>query len=268
MKIADDVLALAECLNTFLPLTPGEERIERPDFVMWLGTETAHPCFSVVQRFRLTDAQVEPAVEQIRALFAARGRKASTWEVGPSSTPANLKERLLALGMKPFEEPISAAMVLQQPPRIDSTIAVRRAETVDDYIAAFQVLNAVFKERVETVEARRERAQRQLAANQAGRGAMFLALLDDEPMAAASSIYMPSAVVLGGAATMTPTRKQGAYRALIAARYEDAVRRGTPALVIQAGQMSRPILEKVGFETVAEVHCLVDGEWPPADATT
>ena len=47
-------------------------------------------------------------------------------------------------------------------------------------------------------------------------------------------------------------------RALVRARWNEAVRRGTPALVVQAGAMSRPILERVGFRTVSEVHALLD----------
>jgi len=37
-------------------------------------------------------------------------------------------------------------------------------------------------------------------------------------------------------------RGRGAYRALVAARWADAVERGTPALVTQAGAMSKPML--------------------------
>jgi hypothetical protein len=53
-------------------------------------------------------------------------------------------------------------------------------------------------------------------------------------------------------------RGRGIYRALVRARWDEAERRGTPALVVQAGKMSRPILERLGFETVCEVHTLVD----------
>jgi hypothetical protein len=34
--------------------------------------------------------------------------------------------------------------------------------------------------------------------------------------------------------------------------------RGTPALVTQGGSMSRPILERLGFEPVGHVHMLLD----------
>jgi hypothetical protein len=44
----------------------------------------------------------------------------------------------------------------------------------------------------------------------------------------------------------------------VAARWADAVERGTPALVTQAGAMSKPILERLGFRQVAEITILLD----------
>ena len=47
-------------------------------------------------------------------------------------------------------------------------------------------------------------------------------------------------------------------RAVLHARWEEAVRNGTPALITQGGSMSRPILERIGFERVGGVHMLMD----------
>ena len=65
-------------------------------------------------------------------------------------------------------------------------------------------------------------------------------------------------LLLYGGATAPHARGRGAYRALIRARWDDAVARGTPALITQGGSMSRPILERLGFERVGEVHMLLD----------
>ena len=46
--------------------------------------------------------------------------------------------------------------------------------------------------------------------------------------------------------------------ALLRERWEVAVERGTPALTVQAGRMSRPICERAGFEFVAPVRVFVD----------
>ena len=53
-------------------------------------------------------------------------------------------------------------------------------------------------------------------------------------------------------------RGLGVYNALIRARWEAAVARGTPALTVQAGRMSKPILEKLGFQDVGQAHIFVD----------
>jgi hypothetical protein len=48
------------------------------------------------------------------------------------------------------------------------------------------------------------------------------------------------------------------YRSLVRARWDYAVERGTPALTVQAGRMSRPILERLGFELITPVRVYVD----------
>jgi len=51
---------------------------------------------------------------------------------------------------------------------------------------------------------------------------------------------------------------RGAYRALVRARWDDAVAAGTPVLVTQASGLSRPILERLGFRAVGPVVELID----------
>ena len=63
---------------------------------------------------------------------------------------------------------------------------------------------------------------------------------------------------LFGGSTLPEARGRGAYRALVAARWEDAVARGTPVLVTQASPMSRPILGRLGFREVCQIRILLD----------
>jgi len=71
-------------------------------------------------------------------------------------------------------------------------------------------------------------------------------------------VFLPFAGFLSGASTLRDFRGRGIYRALVRARWEEAVRRGTPALIIGAGSMSQPIVERIGFRAVAEQHLLLD----------
>jgi predicted GNAT family acetyltransferase len=87
---------------------------------------------------------------------------------------------------------------------------------------------------------------------------VYLAYTDGEPIARASGSFSEHGVTLFGGATLPEARGRGAYRALVAARWQDAVARGTPLLVTQAGSMSRPILTRLGFRQVCEIRILLD----------
>src|SRR5947207_14182523 len=133
------VLALAEDLNANIPHRPGTERVEDPRFVIWMGPGR-HPGFNVVQRLRLEPHQVPDAVRDARDVFAARGRRACTWEVGDSATPADLAERLEAAGMRPDDEPLAGGMVLDEPPaRTGTDLRVRPVETVEEALIATEI---------------------------------------------------------------------------------------------------------------------------------
>ena len=53
-------------------------------------------------------------------------------------------------------------------------------------------------------------------------------------------------------------RRRGVYRALVHARWEHAVARGTPLLVVQAGRMSAPVLTGLGFQSHGMLQLFVD----------
>lgn len=258
MALSDSVLALAETPNTYYPLGEGQELVVTDRYVLWIG-EVDHPMFTVAQRFRLAD-DVEDAVGEIRAAFRARGRLTSSFEIGPTSRPHDLHDRLVQLGMRPWaDEPITISMVLTTPPAGEPGEATaRRVETVDELIVADDIAAAVFGLDEEQRAANRAGAAERFAAGQAGGpSATFLAFVDGEPVASARAVFADAGVLLSAGGTLEHARGRGAYRALVAARWEEAQRRGVP-LVTQAGHLSRPILKRLGFREVCEVRVLVD----------
>ncbi|EQD40871.1 GCN5-related N-acetyltransferase, partial [mine drainage metagenome] len=64
-----------------------------------------------------------------------------------------------------------------------------------------------------------------------------------------------------GGATVPDYRGRGLYTALLAVRLQEAKRRGARFLTIDAGPMSRPIVEKYGFRllTFAQAHVRENG---------
>ena len=87
---------------------------------------------------------------------------------------------------------------------------------------------------------------------------VFVALVDGEVVGGASVVQGAHAGFMSGGYTRVEMRGRGVYRALVRARWEAVVAAGTPALTVTAGQMSRPILERLGFQTVGWVDCLLD----------
>jgi hypothetical protein len=87
---------------------------------------------------------------------------------------------------------------------------------------------------------------------------MHVTWLAGEIVCAGECAPTPLGLLLFRGATLPRARGRGAYQALIHARWRDTVASGMPALITQAGAMSRPILERLGFRAVGHVHVLLD----------
>ena len=244
-----DVAELAENANTYTPLGPDDERIVTDRYVLWMGRGDA-PGWNVAQRFRLRADELDEVREEIHAHLRAKDRSGCTWEVGTHAIPPDLVERLLALGLVDDEPtPLAVGMVLTEPPaEAPSGVEVRLAETDDEHLAASRIASVAFGTPMPT-EPPTERDPN---------NPVYLAYVDGEPVARASASFGEHAVSLFGGSTLPSARGRGAYRALVAARWEDAVARGTPVLVTQASPMSRPILARLGFREVCEIRILLD----------
>jgi ribosomal protein S18 acetylase RimI-like enzyme len=249
MKGAEMLVEVAENANTYTPLGPTDERIVTDRYVLWMGRGD-EPGWNVAQRFRLAPGEVEQVREEIHGMLRERGRTACTWEVGTHATPDDLVERLLALGLVDDEpNPHAVGMVLTEPPaQVDVDVEVRRATTAEEHLAAARIAAVAFGG-PEPEEARPADDPRNV---------VYLAYADGKPVAGASASFGEHGVSLFGGSTLPEARGRGAYRALVAARWEDAVERGTPVLVTQAGSMSQPILARLGFRAVCEIRILLD----------
>jgi len=82
---------------------------------------------------------------------------------------------------------------------------------------------------------------------------VYVAYVNEQP-ASAAWIYFPEHsqfASLWGGATISSFRKQGLFTALLTARAREAKARHVRYLTVDAMSMSRPILEKLGFEMIA-----------------
>ena len=220
------------------------------------------PGGSLVQHIRLADAgEVHAAVEQTRAIAREAERSRVIWWVGELSTPDDIVDLLAAEGLVPdTDEPLLGSLVLEREPRVAAnSVEARRVETVDDFIAAQEldlITSGVMQEERERLRAGQASHWDEQQAD--GVIATFLVRVAGRPVAFARSARGDAGVALLGGGTLESERGHGYYTALVHARWRDAVERGTPLLCSQAGKLSRPILERLGFDCVGEIRVLVD----------
>lgn len=246
--MTDWAVELAENPNTYTPLGEGSERILTDRYVLWMGRNAK---WNVAQRFAMREDEIDEVIEEIRGLLRERGRTRCAWEIGSHATPADLPEQLLARGFADDQpEPLAIGMALTEaPPPGPPDVVVKVVETDDEYFESERVAMIAFNE--EDAPERRPYTPNPLAP-------IYIALIDGRVVARASSALGEHGATLFGGATLPEARGRGAYRALVAARWHDAVERGTPLVVTQAGVMSRPILARLGFREVGTVRALGD----------
>jgi hypothetical protein len=246
----DWTLELAENANTYTPLGPHDERIVTGRYVLWMGRGD-EPGWNVAQRFRLGEGEVDEVCAEIHDVLRERGRTACTWEIGSHATPGDLVQQLIARGLVDDEPtPLAVGMVLTEPPaQAPVDVEVRRAESDEERLAAERIAAIAFGGPEPTGPP---------PPSTDPNNVVYLAYADGQPVARGSASFGEHGVTLFGGSTLPEARGRGAYRALVAARWEGAVERGTPVLVTQASPMSRPILGRLGFREVCRIRILLD----------
>ena len=244
---------MAEYPNSFGPLGPGDERLETGRFTLCMG---AGKRSNTVQRQRFRADEVDDVLAEVRSILRARGRNRTQWEIGSAAEPSNLVELLLERGVERDTDPYAVAVILTaEPPPGPPEIVARRVETFEEFVAAHAVQEEAFgapeEEIAESLATLPDRWRD-------SPNLMHAAWLDGAVVSAGISAPTPHGLLLYGGATLERARGRGAYRALLRARWDEAVARGTPALMTQAGAMSRPILERLGFVPIGHVHMLID----------
>ncbi|HZT15415.1 MAG TPA: GNAT family N-acetyltransferase [Gaiellaceae bacterium] len=201
--------------------------------------------------------EVTRLVEQVRAMVAAE--KTADWSLGPSSQPPDLAERLRALGFRDPEDGVRrlhAVACVGPPGDVPAGIAVRRADSYDDYLRAMELMWEAFGMPEDRRDARRPHLR---STFDAGGPTTFLAEVDGRAAGVGRAVHSGRGSFLIGGAVLPWARGRGVYRALVWARWDEAAGRGTPALVTQAvPDTSYPILKRLGFVDVCEIRRLED----------
>jgi GNAT superfamily N-acetyltransferase len=253
-RVEARLLELAEEPGLWLPPEPTHDVVVADGWCLVTYGRSAW-----VHRIRLAPEDVDGAVDVVRSLLRARGLDEVTWWVGERSSPADLAARLEALGLEPDDPPKMTTLAIEHAPAGAPMAEVRRVESLEDYLTALEIDWEAF----EVAEA--ERRERRVAARAGwplivadGRSSVYLAYVDGRAVGFGRAVFAPWAALLLGGATLPEARGRGVYTALVHARWRETVARGVPRIVVSAGPMSAPILQKLGFERLGGVRLLRD----------
>jgi GNAT superfamily N-acetyltransferase len=180
----------------------------------------------------------------------ARAPGARTVWITDGSDEAELR----SLGCRDQDPPLTSyitALATAEPPPPITGIEIRRVESYDDFLVAMQVANEGWQTNVSGDPKARWLRHRDRE------GGDWIALVDGRAIAYAGAIAGSRGLFLSGGVTLPDARGRGAYRALVRARWDEAVRRDTPALVVHAEEASRRVLERIGFARVGDIVELV-----------
>lgn len=198
-------------------------------------------------------------IKETAATFEARDLP-FLWVIDPGTKPADLAARLTAYGYGPDPHGEEAAVMVLP---IDATIeapTVAGLELHDALAdsATFAAADTAAAEAFLSVHLNDDPdrlamlERRRVDAVASGNRRLLLATVHGEPAGSASlTLFPPRGAMINGGSVRPKFRGQGVYRALVVKRLEMARQAGVAGLVVQAGAMSKPILERLGFQPVS-----------------
>ena len=239
---------------------PPTRRIVTPRYVIELSPSVSQSGTSAV---RTSVAELDATIAEVRATVRAAGYVSNAWRIGPSCTPAGLpallRERGFVPANQPPYEPTSTVMVVAAPPPpANPGVEARLCASREEFVEALRVAVDAFGEPEEAAAEWLAAAPSLWAAQDGTWFFTHIAYLDGQPAGMGFSASSPAGVLLNGSGVRSSARGRGVYRALLAARWAHAAKVGRPGLVTHAGGMSRPILERCGFQTVCQLEFLLD----------
>ena len=231
----------------------------------WGGGGDAHPGGNFVGGARWAPAEADARIEATIDWHRQRGI-GCLWWVSPTDTPPDLPARLESHGLALAGQVMMMARVgldsLDDIP-VNTGVTVEVVDGTDEAVveAAIQVTAVCFHMTPEQVARSRPQWHERLRDPKLSREqALFLARLDGEPVATGRVVMRAGLAHLVGAGTLPSFRGRRIYSTLLRRRLEAARGRGYQIAVIDAGPMSRRVVEKYGFRYLGTSHILA---WMP-----
>jgi GNAT superfamily N-acetyltransferase len=198
----------------------------------------------------VTGAELDRLIARQRDYFQARGQGVE-WKLRSHDRPTDLPERLVAAGFVPGE-PATVLLGLAEEavaePVLPDGVVLRRVSEAED-------LRRIADQQTEVWGFDCSWVAADLSARVSadpGQITILVAEAGARLVCTAWALYYPGSdfVALLGGATLPDWRGRGIYRALIAARAQQAVARGFRLLHVDASPASAPTLRRCGFHEI------------------
>jgi GNAT superfamily N-acetyltransferase len=243
--LTSDLLALYDSNERFSATFADTRREELPALVRQIDLLGTSSC---VLYSRLTADTADAAIQDEVAYFASLGHDLE-WKAYAHDQPPDLIERLAAHGFSADEKEAILVLDLETTRSApDAPSRVQRITRRDELSDVATVRERVYARATSDLV---DRLGFQLEHTPDGIS-VYVAYLDGAPAACAWIRYPRSSAFasIWGGSTAPELRHRGLYTELLEARVREARGRGFRYLTVDARSMSRPILEKRGFQVL------------------
>lgn len=245
-----EVLALHDRELRIEDVEQGARREQTPDVIRYYNPSSRMAWITYAW---LNEANIGRVIEEQIAHFEREGMSFE-WKVYDHDWPPDLTDRLAARGFQ-IEEP-EALVVLdlqEASPDLFTTVGHEvRLLQPEDLADVSRLKERVYGERSDWIQDELGESMR----NSPNDFLVYGAYVDGIMAAAAWIRFHPGThfASLWGGSTLPEYRRRGIYHDLVAVRAQQADRRGFRYLTLDASSMSRPILEKLGFQVLVYSH--------------
>jgi GNAT superfamily N-acetyltransferase len=252
MKISDLLALYDKEMRREFTIHKGRREV-MPELIRHIYDDPKRHSFIVYNT--VSEANADPVIEREKAYFQALGRRLE-WKAYQHDLMPELHLRLASHGFEVEEEPDTIMVLdlnelppvlaepvtadvrlLQTPDEIDDVMAVEEPVWDKDFSWLKTELSNTMQERPEELS-------------------VYVGYVDGRPASSGWVYFHPGThfASMWGGSTLAEYRKKGLYTALVAARVQEAIRRGYRFLTIDAGSMSRPIVARHGFQLLATAY--------------
>lgn len=227
-----------------------DDRVSRAgDVVRLVGSGGAGWCAVIWSDLRAETADAAIA-EQVR-YFTELGREFE-WKLYSHDAPADLGERLLKAGFTPeAAEALMVASIADLPTEVvlPEGVTIKRVRDAADV----RLLTSVHDDAFGRPSPRMEQQLLRQVAEDPDSLIALVVIAEDRPVCASRlEIHQGTEFAsLWGGGTVPEWRGKGIYKATVAYRARIAAARGCRYLQVDASDDSRPILARLGFETLS-----------------